>query len=73
MTQKEAVLKYIKKHGSITPKEAVNKLGIYRLGGIIYFLRQEDGVEIVTKNISEKNRYGYTSTYGKYFLKEEGK
>lgn len=39
MTQNEMVLDYLRRHGSITPLEALEKLGCMRLGARIYDLR----------------------------------
>ena len=66
-TQKEKVLEYIRKHGSISQFEAY-KLGyITRLSGIIYYLKHEDGYKIRTK--LEKNPKTQ-KVYARYFLEE---
>ena len=70
MTQTEAVLDYLERHGSITPLEAMNKLGIMRLGARIYDLK-ESGVKIITERVSEKNRFGELVSFARYRLEKE--
>ena len=66
----EQVLKYLKKHkrAGITAIDALNKLGIMRLGGRIHELR-EMGFDIETVEEKGKNRYGHTVRYVRYILK----
>lgn len=70
MTQTEMVLDYLERHGSITPLEAMNKLGIMRLGARIYDLK-ESGVKIITDRVSEKNRNGELVSFARYRLEKE--
>ena len=70
MTQTEMVLDYLERHGSITPLEAMNKLGIMRLGARIYDLK-ESGVKIITERASEKNRFGEVTSFARYRLEKE--
>lgn len=67
MTQTEAVKKHLMKHGSITSMEAIQVYGATRLSAIIYNLRR-DGLKIVTESITQKNRYGNSTTFAKYKL-----
>jgi len=60
MAFKLDVLEHLKKHGSITPMQALNKFGRRRLGGRIHDLRQE-GFSIDTVMI-----YGKNEKYAKY-------
>lgn len=46
--QREAVLRYLKKHHEITPMKALMELNIYRLGARIFELR-EKGHHILNK------------------------
>jgi len=41
MTQREQILAHLRQHGEITPLEALQQYGCYRLGARIYDLRQE--------------------------------
>lgn len=65
MTQNEAVLEYMREHGSITPQEAVNALGCFRLSARIYDLR-EQGYLIRTENKRFKSRSGKGGYYAEY-------
>lgn len=60
-TQKEMVLDYMRRHGSITTKECFEHLGITRLSAAIYLLKQ-DGYQIAKTGVTKKmpngrNRY----------------
>jgi hypothetical protein len=60
-TQKEMVLEYMRRHGSITTKECFEHLGITRLSAAIYLLKQ-DGYQIAKTGVTKKmpngrNRY----------------
>ena len=70
MTQEEKILDYMERYGSITPLEAMNKLGIMRLGARIYDLK-ESGVKIITDRVSEKNRFGEVVSFARYRLEKE--
>lgn len=65
LTQKEAVLKHLKKGKSITPIEALNYFGSFRLSSIINRLRK-DGIDIVTIPVEFTSKYGFKSRYAKY-------
>ena len=74
MKQTDRVFKYMKDFGSISPKEAMNDLGVMRLAARISDLKEdlrETGIEIETKMEKGKNRYGETTHYARYFLKED--
>lgn len=47
ITQRTKVLRYLRKHRSITPREALADLNVYRLADVIFKLRN-DGFNIVT-------------------------
>jgi hypothetical protein len=67
MTQKEMVLDYIRKHGSITTLESMDKLLILDLQSNIRYLRNE-GYDITDEYITKKNKYG-TRRFKRYYLK----
>lgn len=67
MTQKEMILKYMKRHGSITTLESMKKLLILDLQSHIRDLRNE-GYNITDKYITKKNIYGIRSTFKRYYL-----
>lgn len=69
-TQAYDVYEYIKKNGSISQMQAY-ELGITRLGGIVYNLKNTYGVNIVTEIVKTKNRYGHLTQYAVYKLAEE--
>lgn len=68
MTQNEKVLAYLRENGSISPLEAMEALGIMRLGARIYDLK-EQGADIETRRETKKNRYGVPVTYARYVLR----
>lgn len=70
-TQKDLILDYLKRFGSITPMEAFYDLGITKLATRVSEMKAE-GIkfEIVTEK--RKNRFGKTTHYARYSLKEGG-
>lgn len=71
MTQKEAVLKYIEEKGSITPKQAIEDLGITKLATVVSNLRLKDGVEIKKESVKVKTRYEKSTVIKKYSFPSE--
>ena len=67
-THKDRVLEYIRDFGSITSLDAFRDLGITRLSASIWLLRHQDGLNILSKNETSKNRYGDKVTYARYYL-----
>lgn len=67
MTQADKILDYMERHGSITPQEAMQELGIMRLGARIYDLK-ESGVKIITETETGRNRDGNPVHYARYRL-----
>ena len=67
MTQCEMVLDYMERFGSITSMQAFSDLGITRLSGRIYDLREKGHV---IENIRKEtvNRYGKRVHYDEYKL-----
>lgn len=59
--------RYLEEHKSITPLEALNELGIYRLSARIADLRG-DGYVITTERITVKNKFGQESRVARYSL-----
>lgn len=71
-TQINAVLKYLKKHRSITSMEAFEQCGATRLPALIHDLRKR-GYEINTVMIESHTRYGTPCAYAKYkYVKYNG-
>jgi len=65
LPQKDRILKYLKDKHSITPKDAMEKLGIMRLGARIWELVRE-GWPIGTETETAQNCYGQTTQYARY-------
>lgn len=69
MKQTERVLTYMQKHGSITPLQALDDLGIMRLGARIWELKH-DGYKIISALENGTNRHGEAVRYARYTLME---
>ena len=54
-TQKEQIKKYLLSRKTITPIQALNKFGCFRLAAVIYKLKNE-GLKIVTEMEYSKNK-----------------
>lgn len=65
VTQKEKVLKYVDKYGSITPLEALKDLGIMRLAARIHEL-EKDGIKFAHDKESCVTRDGTIAWYSRY-------
>ena len=52
MSDKLRALAYMEEHGSITPMEALDSFGCYRLGARIWDLRH-DGYDIETEMVTD--------------------
>ena len=61
-TQDEKILDYLKSGKPITPIDALNMFGCFRLSARIFNLRQ-DGHNIITKNITSEGK-----TFAEYHL-----
>lgn len=72
ITQCDRILRHMKDYGSITSLEAMNEYGIMRLASRINDLRAE-GIAIVSEVKTGKNRYGETTHFAVYRLKEAQK
>lgn len=66
MKQKERIIEYLKKHGSITSMEAMRELGIMRLGARMFEIAEE--YEVIRETEMAKNRYGEKTYYTRYRL-----
>jgi hypothetical protein len=70
--QKVIIEKWLRDHGSITGKQAMDDCGVYRLSAVIYELRKR-GIDIETNMIYVKNRYNGQSRIAQYKIKGNGK
>lgn len=70
MTQKEMILEYMKRFGSIDPKEAYFDIGCMKLATRISELKRA-GHSIVDETITDKNRWGKTVHFKRYRLGEQ--
>jgi hypothetical protein len=66
-SQKDLILEYMKKNGSITPLEAQRYIGCMRLGARIWDLRR-DGHNIIRELVSVPTRNGGHTLIAKYRL-----
>lgn len=67
LSQKDAVLKHLKRHGAITSLTAFTRYGITRLSHVIYVLRKA-GYNIYTRPTRVASRWG-GATVATYVLK----
>lgn len=68
-TQTARLLDYLHRYRTITPMEAWEKLGIYRLGARIHDLKKA-GYDIESGRVMITNRYGEPCIVAKYKLME---
>jgi hypothetical protein len=66
-TQCEQVLDWMQRVGPITPAEAIEELGIYRLGARIFDLKRA-GWEICAETVCRPNRFGKDIHFARYSL-----
>lgn len=66
-SQCKLILFYLKEHGSITAKEAMQLCGCMRLAARIHDLRKK-GIPIKTEEKTYKNKNGYKTRYAIYSL-----
>ena len=67
MEQEERILQYLRDFGSITPLQALEDLGVMRLGARIYDLKKA-GHPISRRMVTKKNRYGEAVSFAEYRL-----
>ena len=65
MTQNQMIINYIERFGSITPQEAINRLGVMRLAARIMEI-EATGYRIAREMVTGKNRYGDPVRYARY-------
>lgn len=70
MTQKTAVINYMKEYGSISPMEAFSYLGITKLATVVSELIREGGMNITKTPMQTETRYGRKTTFMRYSLNE---
>lgn len=66
-SQNDRILKYMESHGGITTMDAFIELGVTRLSGRIYELKEE-GYEILTRDVEVPTRTGKTAMVTEYRL-----
>ena len=66
MTQEQMVLNHLKEGKSITPIDALNLYGCFRLSAVIFRLK-EDGHDIVMQRVTRNDKW-----FGKYTLIPKG-
>lgn len=69
-TQREKIIDYIKKHGSISPLEALSDFGCMQLPTRIFELKKQ-GYNIKTTMVKAKNKKGEPIRYARYSLEEK--
>ena len=69
MNDKSRILLHLTRYRTITPLEALECYGCYRLGARIWDLRR-DGHDISTKMVTGTDRNGEPMRYAKYTLHE---
>lgn len=67
MSMATDIIKYIREHGSITTKQAMEELGCYRLSARIYDIRSF-GINVQRDMVNVKNRKGETCRVAKYTI-----
>ena len=70
MNKTELVLEHLKKNGTITSWEAIEKYGATRLSAIIFTLRKRE-YNIISHNEFALDRFGNKTHYAKYELVKE--
>jgi len=67
--QKERIIAYMERFGSITTAQAFIDLGVSRLSARIFDIK-EDGYAIDEEWVTAKNRFGEDVTFKKFSLKK---
>lgn len=70
MTQKARIKRFMEENGSITAAEAMQEFGCMRLAARIDELIN-DGEEIHTTMVRDKNRFGEPVHYARYWMRKE--
>lgn len=69
MNKTSAVLNHLKKNGSITSMEAIEKFRATRLSAIIFNLRRKHNIDTLYMEVTD--RYGNECRFAKYLYKGE--
>lgn len=69
MTQKEIILRHLQIYGNITPGQALEEYGVFRLAARIKELR-DAGALIRSDRVKRKNRFGKTVTFTRYIFED---
>ena len=64
MTQCEQILAYLQRHGPLTPIDALNELGCFRLAARVKDLRDQ-GYKIQRRNLTQGEK-----TFAQYWLEK---
>ena len=67
MSQATEIIEYIRDHGSITTKQAMEELGCYRLSGRIYDIKAI-GIDVQKEMVTVQNRNGQNCRVARYFI-----
>jgi len=70
-TQLKSIRKHLKRYGSITPLEALEEYGCFRLAAVIHILREK--YKIKTKMIKHRSKLGNVTRFAKYIFKGKKK
>ena len=60
VSQKKRILEYLKKGKSVTPIDALNLCGCFRLADVVFRLKK-DGYDITTKMVPNANGKAFAS------------
>jgi len=70
LNQKQRIALHLASHKSLTPLEALNLYGCFRLASVVHTLKA-DGMDIVTNLITTTNSDGESKTYAQYHLRSQ--
>lgn len=71
VTQKDRIMDYLSKFGSITSWQAYEDLGITQLATRLKELHDQRGINFKKERIYKTNRFGQKCHYDKYMIAEE--
>ena len=71
ITQKDRIMDYLSKFGSITSWQAYEDLGITQLSTRLKELHDQRGINFKKERIYKTNRFGQKCHYDKYMIAEE--
>lgn len=70
-TQKDRIMDYLNKFGSITSWQAYEDLGITQLATRIKELREQRGINFKKERVYKENRFGQMCHFDKYMIAED--